>query len=196
MAARPLAVAAALVALFAIFHGYAHGPELPPGRARSLYSIGFVVATGCLHLTGIGLGTLVRWPAGATLVRAGESHWPGGPHVPRPRHRPTGMSRRVWVALLAGTVAGAVAPVAEAHLVNTDLGPFYGGLVHPLTALEDLLPLMALGLLAGQQGASAARRMLVLLPLGLAGGAWLFYPRSPWAGTQVLTLSRSRFWDC
>ena len=81
-----------------------------------------------------------------------------------------------------------MATAAEAHLVNTDLGPFYGGLVHPLTALEHLLPLVALGLLAGQQGAPAARRMLVLLPLGLAGGAWLSYPRPIWTGIQVLNL--------
>jgi urease accessory protein len=71
-AARPrLAVAAVLVGIFAIFHGYAHGEELPSAAAPLAYSVGFVVATGCLHLTGIGLGTIVRWPAGATLVRAG-----------------------------------------------------------------------------------------------------------------------------
>ena len=98
------------------------------------------------------------------------------------------MSRRARVATLAGGVAGGAATAAEAHLVNTDLGPFYGGLVHPLTALEHLLPLVALGLLAGQQGATTARRVLVALPLGLAGGAWLFYPRPTWTGIQVLNL--------
>ena len=71
-AARPrLAVAAVLVGTFAIFHGYAHGEELPSAVAPLAYSAGFVVATGCLHATGIGLGTIGRWPAGATLVRAG-----------------------------------------------------------------------------------------------------------------------------
>ena len=50
----PLAVAAALVGFFAIFHGHAHGTELPAGQSGILYSIGFVVATGLLHLTGIG----------------------------------------------------------------------------------------------------------------------------------------------
>ena len=98
------------------------------------------------------------------------------------------MSRRAWVATLAGGAAGGAATLAEAHLVNTDLGPFYGGLVHPLTALEHLLPLMALGLLAGQQGAPTARRVLVALPLGLAGGAWLSYPRPTWTGIQALNL--------
>jgi urease accessory protein len=98
------------------------------------------------------------------------------------------MSRRTQVATLAGGVAGGTATAAEAHLVNTDLGPFYGGLVHPLTALEHLLPLMALGLLAGQQGATTARRVLVALPLALAGGAWLSYPRPTWTGIQALNL--------
>jgi urease accessory protein len=71
-AARPrLAVAAVLVGTFAIFHGYAHGEELPSAVAPLAYSAGFVIATGCLHAIGIGLGIIARWPAGATLVRAG-----------------------------------------------------------------------------------------------------------------------------
>jgi urease accessory protein len=71
-AARPrLAAAALVVGIVAIFHGYAHGEELPSAAAPLAYSVGFVVATGCLHLIGIGLGAIVRWPAGATLVRAG-----------------------------------------------------------------------------------------------------------------------------
>jgi urease accessory protein len=71
-AARPRpAIAAVLVAIFAIFHGYAHGEELPSAAAPLAYSLGFVLATGCLHLSGIVLGCLARWPAGATLVRAG-----------------------------------------------------------------------------------------------------------------------------
>lgn len=40
----------------------------------------------------------------------------------------------------------------------------YGGLVHPLTALKHPLPLLALGLLAGQQGTTTARRVLVVPP--------------------------------
>ena len=71
-AARPRpAVAAAVVGMFAIFHGYAHGEELPGAVAPLAYSAGFVVATGCLHATGIGLGTMIRWSAGAMLVRVG-----------------------------------------------------------------------------------------------------------------------------
>jgi urease accessory protein len=71
LAARPpLWVAAVLVGGFAIFHGYAHGAELPPGADAVAYSVGFVVATGMLHLCGIAFGLLTRWPAGKIAVRA------------------------------------------------------------------------------------------------------------------------------
>ena len=56
----PLALAAALVGFFAIFHGYAHGHELPPGESGLLYSLGFVMATGCLHAVGIAIGLINR----------------------------------------------------------------------------------------------------------------------------------------
>jgi urease accessory protein len=65
----PLAVAAVLVGAFAVFHGYAHGAELPPGADAVAYSVGFVLATGFLHLTGIAFGLLARWPAGRIAVR-------------------------------------------------------------------------------------------------------------------------------
>ncbi len=66
----PLWVAAALVAFFAIFHGHAHGRELPEGTSALLYSLGFVIATGLLHLVGILLGEAHRWSAGRQTVRA------------------------------------------------------------------------------------------------------------------------------
>ena len=70
LAARPpLWVAAVLVGAFAIFHGHAHGAELPAGADAAAYSAGFVIATGLLHLCGIGLGTLAAWPAGRIAVR-------------------------------------------------------------------------------------------------------------------------------
>ena len=56
----PLALAAVLVGVFAIFHGYAHGHELPPGENGLLYSLGFVMATGCLHAVGIAIGLINR----------------------------------------------------------------------------------------------------------------------------------------
>lgn len=69
--ARPNLVAAALlVGFFAIFHGHAHGTELPPGANAILFSIGFVIATGMLHATGIVIGLVHRWPAGRIVLRA------------------------------------------------------------------------------------------------------------------------------
>jgi len=65
----PLYAAAALVGCFAIFHGHAHGTELPPGQSGLLYSLGFVVATGCLHAVGIAIGAIHRWPAGRVALR-------------------------------------------------------------------------------------------------------------------------------
>jgi urease accessory protein len=66
----PLWVTAVLVGAFAIFHGHAHGGELPPGTDAVAFSVGFVVATGLLHLTGIAFGLLAPWPAGRVTVRA------------------------------------------------------------------------------------------------------------------------------
>ncbi len=65
----PLGFAAVLVGFFAIFHGHAHGTELPPGQSALLYSMGFVFATGCLHALGIGIGTVHRWAWGQKLLR-------------------------------------------------------------------------------------------------------------------------------
>ncbi len=65
----PLWVAAALVGMFGLFHGYAHGSELPPGQNALLYSLGFVMATGLLHATGIAIGTVHRWPWGRIVLR-------------------------------------------------------------------------------------------------------------------------------
>ena len=72
LAARPpIWVAAVIVGTFAIFHGHAHGTELPEAVSPLAYSVGFVVATGLLHLCGIVFGLLVRWPTGRMVVRAG-----------------------------------------------------------------------------------------------------------------------------
>jgi urease accessory protein len=68
--AKPiLAVAALLVGAFAIFHGHAHGTELPAGQSGLTYSMGFVVATGCLHGVGILIGAVHRWPVGKKALR-------------------------------------------------------------------------------------------------------------------------------
>jgi len=71
-AARPpLWLSATIVGFFAIFHGHAHGTELPEAANAMTYAVGFVIATGLLHLSGIALGLLVRWPWGRVVVRTG-----------------------------------------------------------------------------------------------------------------------------
>ena len=65
----PLAVAVAVVACFAVFHGHAHGTELEAGQNAMLYSIGFVIATGLLHGVGIAIGLIQRWDRGGQALR-------------------------------------------------------------------------------------------------------------------------------
>jgi urease accessory protein len=78
-----------------------------------------------------------------------------------------------------GAAAGASLPVlawvrsASAHTLDNRFGDFYGGVLHPLTALEHALPILALGLLAGQQGERAARWFVLVFPLALLIGAAL-----------------------
>ncbi len=69
----PVAFAALLVGVFAIFHGYAHGSELPPGQSALLFSMGFVIATGALHAVGIGIGALKGRTWGAAVLRVAGS---------------------------------------------------------------------------------------------------------------------------
>ena len=65
----PFAAATIVVAVFAIFHGYVHGAELPGSANPLAYGVGFVTATGLLHLCGIAIGTLTRWPAGERVIQ-------------------------------------------------------------------------------------------------------------------------------
>ena len=67
---RPkLTVSAIIVGCFAVFHGHAHGTELPDGQSGLLYSMGFVIATGCLHGIGIAIGLINQWPIGKLALR-------------------------------------------------------------------------------------------------------------------------------
>lgn len=66
----PASVAALVVAFFALFHGHAHGTELPPGTSGLSYSLGFVISTGTLHALGITLGLVHRWERGRLAIRA------------------------------------------------------------------------------------------------------------------------------
>lgn len=62
-------IAGILVGAFAIFHGHAHGAELPQSASPIAYAAGFVIATGALHLFGITFGMLSRYPSGERAVR-------------------------------------------------------------------------------------------------------------------------------
>jgi urease accessory protein len=65
----PVWIALLIVASFAIFHGYAHGKELPSAADPIGYSLGFVLATGSLHVSGIGIGFLNQRPGGGRVTR-------------------------------------------------------------------------------------------------------------------------------
>lgn len=67
----PLAMAMTVVAFFALFHGYAHGTELPQQSGAVAYSAGFVVATGLIHVTGILIGFVSEIRHGMIVLRTG-----------------------------------------------------------------------------------------------------------------------------
>lgn len=74
---------------------------------------------------------------------------------------------------IAYSMALLLAPAAAgAHLTDTGLGPVYDGIAHLLLSFDDLLPVVALALLAGLNGARAGRLVLFILPVAwLAGGS-------------------------
>lgn len=65
----PVWAAVLLVGAFALFHGYAHGRELPAAADPILYSIGFMLATGSLHIAGIAIGLVRDRPGGTVVTR-------------------------------------------------------------------------------------------------------------------------------
>ena len=97
--------------------------------------------------------------------------------------------RRRLVALVALLAPAA----AQAHLVNSGLGPFYDGVSHFVLTPEDLLPALALALLAGQRGAATGRVTLLALPCawlagGLAGLTWPTTGSASWLGAVPLVI--------
>jgi urease accessory protein len=62
-------VALGLIAIFAICHGYAHGVELPSAADPGSYAAGFVMATGTIHVAGIGIGLLLLRVGGQWLAQ-------------------------------------------------------------------------------------------------------------------------------
>lgn len=71
MVRPPMWVAGVIVGFFALFHGHAHGTELPAAASALAYGAGFVLATGLLHLCGIGIGSLGNSRIGNIAIRAG-----------------------------------------------------------------------------------------------------------------------------
>ena len=67
----PVAAAFIIVGIFALAHGHAHGVELPRSADAVAFTIGFVLSTGLLHLCGILIGLLNRWPSGLAAIRVG-----------------------------------------------------------------------------------------------------------------------------
>ena len=85
------------------------------------------------------------------------------------------------------------APPAHAHLMNTGFGPFYDGLAHLFLTPEDLLPVVALTLLAGLRGPRFGRAVLFVLPLAWLAGSVagrLLAPQAALpAATAVVTIA-------
>jgi hydrogenase/urease accessory protein HupE len=77
------------------------------------------------------------------------------------------MKRVLWLSLLLVISV----PSADAHLMNTGLGPFYDGLTHLFVTPEDLLPVIALALFAGLCGPQSGRAVLFILPVAWLAGA-------------------------
>jgi urease accessory protein len=89
-----------------------------------------------------------------------------------------------WFAARASVALGWAlgADAAHAHATSAQAGAFYAGLLHPLTAPEHVLPMVALGLLAGQQGLNQGQGLLLVFPAAMALGASLalLHPALGW----------------
>ena len=69
----PTAAAAAMAGFFAVFHGFAHGAEMPADASGLQYAAGFMMATALLHVAGIGIGLAIArigMPAGGVGTKA------------------------------------------------------------------------------------------------------------------------------
>ena len=90
------------------------------------------------------------------------------------RWRPMASARRVSFTRLAAVAAAAFAPLAAAHTGSGDAHDFLGGLLHPLTGLDHVLAMVAVGALAWTLGGYARWRLpaafLAAMTLGLGLG--------------------------
>ena len=91
-----------------------------------------------------------------------------------------------WLTLAVTLI---VVPSAHAHLMNTGFGPFYDGLTHLFVTPEDLLPVIALALLAGLRGPRFGRSVLFVLPVawlvGSTAGVWIA-PQLTLPGLEII----------
>jgi urease accessory protein len=78
----PLAVSMGIVGLLAIFHGYAHGAEMPKESSALLYAAGFVLSTAMIHLSGVGIALVIKKLLKEKMVRiAGGGILLGGIYI-------------------------------------------------------------------------------------------------------------------
>jgi len=101
--------------------------------------------------------------------------WPSpvrGFYGRRFKHNAPMTSRGKITFAVAGITICAASP-AHAHLMNTGFGPFYDGLAHLFVSPEDLLPVIALALLAGLRGPRPSRAVLLILPVAWLAGVFM-----------------------
>lgn len=56
----PISFAMAFVGVFALFHGYAHGVEMPELARPGIYAMGFLLGTAAIHVAGVIIGSLIN----------------------------------------------------------------------------------------------------------------------------------------
>ena len=96
----------------------------------------------------------------------------------------------VWVVTMGAVVCVLLPAPAEAHLVTTGLGPVYDGISHVLMSPDDLVPILAMSLLAGLNGPRAGRRTLFALTIAwLVGGIAGFVVAQPLMPAAVTAVS-------
>jgi hydrogenase/urease accessory protein HupE len=90
-------------------------------------------------------------------------------------------------AVLLLLVVSGIPARAEAHLNSTGMGPIYDGLMHFLMSPEDLIPALALALLAGLRGAAYGRRAAFTLPVAWLAGSLFGLTAAATTGSAVLS---------
>ncbi len=182
---RPaLPIALGIVGFFAVFHGHAHGTELPENASALTYSLGFVMATGLLMLR--------HRDRRDSSLADGPSRDARGGRIGRTRRRVFPVSRVDLMRLTLTLLFTLLPAAASAHLVESGFGDFYDGALHLIVTPGDLLIVIGIALLGSLQGAASARAMLVSLLAGwLAGGMISFALPATFSFDRVVVVG---FW--